>query len=97
MKQDKLDIARFIDHTYLKTPGERAAVRRLCREATKYGFASVCVHPCHIALAKKLLAKTPVKVCTVIDFPLGASTWLSKSLQAAAAIYEGADELDYVV
>ncbi|MBO4448418.1 MAG: deoxyribose-phosphate aldolase [Kiritimatiellae bacterium] len=92
-----MNIAKYIDHTFLKSAGERDAVRRLCREAKKHGFASVCVNPAEVRLAKSLLGKSGVKVCTVIGFPLGQSTTLSKVCEATEAIANGADELDFVV
>ncbi len=92
-----MNIAKYIDHTFLKSAGERDAVRRLCREAKMHGFASVCVNPAEVRLAKSLLGKSGVKVCTVIGFPLGQSTTLSKVCEATEAIANGADELDFVV
>ncbi len=90
-------LASIIDHTFLKAAGEKDAVRKLCREAKKYGFASVCVNPCEVAFAAKLLKRSSVKVCTVIGFPLGANTTDVKTFEAVDAIGNGADELDFVV
>ena len=90
------NIAKYIDHTCLKATASEEDIAKLCREAKKYGFASVCVNPCKITLAKKLLAKTRVKVCTVIDFPLGASMFRAKALGGLSAVMEGATELDFV-
>lgn len=92
-----MNIAKYIDHTFLKSAGERDAVRCLCREAKKRGFASVCVNPAEVRLAKSLLGKSGVKVCTVIGFPLGQTTTLAKVCEATEAIANGADELDFVV
>ena len=92
-----MDISKYIDHTFLKPAGEKDAVRKLCREAKKAKFASVCVNPCEVALCAKLLKGSGVKVCTVIGFPLGATTTLVKCFEALAAIEAGADELDLVV
>ena len=91
------DIAQLVDHTFLKPAGDRDAVRRLCREAKRYGFASVCVNPSEVELAAKLLKKSSVKVCTVVGFPLGQSTTVVKCFEAICAIQEGARELDFVV
>ncbi len=91
------EIAKYIDHTFLHPAGDLDAVRKLCREAKKYGFASVCVNPCEVERAAKLLKKSNVKVCSVVDFPFGASDWTSKCMQAAGAVQDGADELDVVV
>ena len=92
-----MNIAKYIDHTFLKPAGEKGAVRKLCREAKKAKFASVCVNPAEVALAAKLLKGSGVKVCTVIGFPLGANTTLVKCFEALAAIEAGADELDLVI
>ena len=91
------NLARIVDHTFLKPAGDRDAVRKLCREAKKFGFASVCVNPAEVALAAKLLRKSDVKVCTVVGFPLGQNTTGVKRFEAACAIVDGADELDFVV
>ena len=91
------EFARFFDHTFLKAAGEPDAVRRLCREARKYGFASVCVNPCEVLHAAKLLEGSGVKVCTVIGFPLGQSTEMMKFIEATSAVGHGAEELHFVV
>lgn len=90
-------IAKLIDHTFLGAAGERGAVGKLCREAKRYGFASVCVNPSEVPLAARLLAKSRVKVCTVIGFPLGATSVVAKYYEAVDALANGADELDFVV
>ena len=92
-----MDIAKFIDHTFLKPAGEKDAVRKLSREAKAAKFASVCVNPCEVALAAKLLKGSTVKVCTVIGFPLGANTTEVKLFEALEALRAGATELDFVV
>ena len=91
------NLAKVIDHTFLKPAGDKDAVRKLCREAKKFGFASVCVNPSEVELAVKLLRKSTVKVCTVVGFPLGQNTTEVKGFEAACAIVDGADELDFVV
>lgn len=91
------NLASYIDHTFLKPDGEKDAIQELCHEAKKFGFASVCVNPGEVATAKKLLKGSRVKVCTVIDFPLGQSTTSSKVAQAEVAIENGAAELDFVI
>ena len=93
----KNDLAKLIDHTFLKSAGDRDAVRKLCAEARKAGFASVCVNPAEVALAARLLRGSGVKVCTVVGFPLGASTNRVKCFEAMDALQTGADELDLVV
>ena len=92
-----MNISKYIDHTFLKPAGEKDAVRKLCREAKKAGFASVCVNPCEVALAAKLLKGSTVRVCTVIGFPLGANTTEVKLFEALEALRAGATELDFVV
>src|SRR5713226_3342725 len=68
------DLARLIDHTLLKPEATKSEIEKLCAEAKKYNFASVCINPCFVSLCAKLLHDTPVTVCTVIGFPLGATT-----------------------
>ena len=92
-----MNVSKYIDHTFLKPTGDKDAVRKLCREAKKAKFASVCVNPCEVALAAKLLKGTGVKVCTVIGFPLGANTTEVKLFEALEALRAGATELDFVV
>ncbi len=92
-----MSIAKMIDHTVLKAQATEADVRKLCAEAAEYGFASVCVNPCWVSLCAELLQDTQVKVCTVIGFPLGANTSAVKAFEAAAAIMQGATEVDMVL
>lgn len=91
------NLAGFIDHTYLKPAGARNEIEKLCREARKYAFASVCVNPAEVAFCARQLRTCDVKVCTVIDFPLGASTLRARCFEALDAIQAGADELDLVI
>lgn len=91
------DIARFIDHTLLKPEATRDDILRLCREASLYGFASVCVNPCWVPLATAELAGSAVKVCTVVGFPLGASSTAGKAAETAEAVRSGAREIDMVI
>ncbi|MEW6556159.1 MAG: deoxyribose-phosphate aldolase [Elusimicrobiota bacterium] len=90
-------LAPFIDHTLLKANATQEEIGKLCEEARKYGFASVCVNPAYVQLASKLLAGSAVKVCTVIGFPLGATTPTVKAIEARDAIASGADEIDMVI
>jgi deoxyribose-phosphate aldolase len=90
-------LAKLIDHTLLKPNVLDQQVIRLCEEAKEYEFASVCINPCFVSLASKLLTDSPVKVCTVIGFPLGANTVETKIAEARQAVQNGADELDYVL
>ena len=93
----KQDLAKYIDHTLLRPDATEAQIEKLCAEAVEYGFASVCVNPCRIALAAKLLAGTDVAPCCVIGFPLGACTTAAKAFEAADAAKNGAKEIDMVI
>ncbi len=90
-------LARMIDHTLLKPEATRRQVEQLCAEAKQFGFASVCVNPCYVKLCAGLLRDTRVKVCTVIGFPLGATSTEAKAFDAEQAIRDGARELDMVI
>jgi len=94
---DAQTIASMIDHTILKADATREQVIEYCRQARKYGFASVCVNPCHVALVKKELQGSGVRVCTVIGFPLGADSRETKAFAAKTAVRDGADEIDMVI
>ena len=89
--------SQYIDHTLLAPEATAAQIAQLCDEARTHGFFSVCVNPCRVAQAKAALAASPVKVCTVIGFPLGATTTASKAAEAREALQNGADELDMVM
>ncbi len=91
------EIAAMIDHTQLGACATQNDIEKLCGEAKKYGFASVCVNPFFVPLASELLRGTDVKVCTVIGFPLGAVSVDDKAGQASIAVDEGADEIDMVI
>jgi len=91
------NLARKIDHTILKPDATENEIRELCGEAKKYEFASVCVNPGYVSLCSELLKGTPVKVCTVIGFPLGATTTQTKEFEAEQAINNGAEEIDMVI
>lgn len=92
-----MNLAKTIDHTLLKSAATWPDIEKLCQEARKYGFCSVCVNPFWVADAKKLLQGSDVKVCTVIGFPLGANTSAVKAYETADAIKNGADEIDMVI
>jgi deoxyribose-phosphate aldolase len=91
------DIAARIDHTLLKAEATSDEVRELCREAREHQFASVCVNPGFVALAADLLRGSAVKVCTVVGFPLGATTTFTKVAETKEAVSNGADEIDMVI
>ena len=90
-------IAALIDHTILKPEATRADVMKVCREARQYNFASVCVNPYWVPLVRNELVGSPVKVCTVVGFPLGATSTEAKVAEAAAALRAGAQEIDMVI
>jgi deoxyribose-phosphate aldolase len=90
-------VARLIDHTILKPEATRDEVLQVCREALKYEFASVCVNPFWTKIAAAELAGSPVKVCTVAGFPLGATTTPVKVAETLAALRDGAEEIDMVI
>lgn len=92
-----IGLARMIDHTLLKPEATSNDIIKLCEEAKQYNFASVCVNPCYVSLCYSLLKNTPVKVCTVIGFPLGANTTETKRFEAEQAILNGAEEIDMVI
>lgn len=87
----------MIDHTLLKPEATKEQVEKLCAEAKEYTFASVCVNPTWVKTSAELLTGTPVKVCTVIGFPLGASTPETKAFETTDAINNGAGEIDMVL
>lgn len=91
------DLATYIDHTLLKPDASAEDVHRLCDDARTYEFASVCVNPTFVKLAADLLRNTPVVVCSVVGFPLGAHTPQIKALEARQAIRDGAREIDMVI
>ncbi|MBI2793622.1 MAG: deoxyribose-phosphate aldolase [Ignavibacteria bacterium] len=91
-----MNIAALIDHTLLNPDCTRAQVAGLCAEAARFGFASVCVLPCYVRFSAENLAVTDVPVCTVVGFPLGASTTEIKVAEARQALANGAREIDMV-
>lgn len=91
------DVAARIDHTALKPATTEAEIRHLCSEALKYSFASVCVNPTWVALAAEILTDSPVRTCTVIGFPLGATLSAVKAYETTASIAAGAEEVDMVI
>ena len=94
---NNLELAKMIDHTILKANATQSDIEKLCEEAKKYNFASVCVNPYWVSLASALLKNSTVKVCTVIGFPLGATSSESKAYETEIAILQGADEVDMVI
>lgn len=88
---------KYIDHTLLKNSATKEDIKKLCLEAIEYDFMSVCVNPANIELAYSLLKDSSVKVCTVVGFPLGASTIETKKFETMDAISKGATEIDMVI
>lgn len=92
-----MSIAAYIDHTLLKQDAAAPQIDRLCAEAAQYHFASVCVNPWYVPRCVKNLQGTGVKVCTVVGFPLGATTTESKVFETLQAVRSGAEEIDMVM
>ena len=88
---------KYFDHTLLAENATKSEVEQLCKEAREYDFMSVCVNPYFVPLAKKELAGSDVKVCTVIGFPLGQMSTKAKVFEANDAVKMGADEVDMVI
>lgn len=97
MLYEAKSLSRAIDHTLLKPESTPADIVELCRQAVRWDFAAVCINPCYVATAARELAGSPVKVCSVAGFPLGASTATVKAAEAAAALKAGAAEIDVVI
>ncbi|MEB3269694.1 MAG: deoxyribose-phosphate aldolase [Leptolyngbya sp.] len=93
----QVEIAPLIDHALLHPAATEEQVMHWCSEADRYGFAAVCINPCHVRLAREQLQGRPVQVCTVIGFPTGASTSATKLYEAQEAAENGATELDVVI
>lgn len=91
------DLAKLIDHTLLKPEATRDEVVKLCEEAKKHRFASVCVNTTWVPLCKAMLAQSSVMVCAVVGFPLGAMTPSAKAYEAREAVRQGAREIDMVI
>jgi len=92
-----LDVARYIDHTLLAADATADDIDLLCSEAEQYGFASVCINPTWVKRAAENLRGTKVPVCSVIGFPLGATTTEIKATEARKALRDGAREIDMVI
>ncbi|HEY3128186.1 MAG TPA: deoxyribose-phosphate aldolase [Acidobacteriota bacterium] len=91
------ELAPYIDHTLLKPEATEKQIVKLCEEALQFGFASVCVNPTWVSRAYQILKGSRVAVCSVVGFPLGATTPDVKSFEARRAIFDGAREIDMVV
>lgn len=89
--------SKYIDHTILKQDASLESIDKLCHEALKYDFASVCVNPCFVERCYNILKDSDVKVCTVIGFPLGANKTFIKLKEAQDSVFDGASEVDMVI
>lgn len=92
-----MNLERYFDHTFLKPQGSKEDIEKLCEEAMKHHFFSVCVQPCFVSYAKELLRDSDVKVATVVGFPQGQNTAATKVFETKNALEEGADEIDMVL
>jgi deoxyribose-phosphate aldolase len=90
-------VSAMIDHTLLKPDATRTEIEKLCREAAEFHFATVCVNPVWVAAASALLRGSGVGVCSVVGFPLGATTSDVKNYETRRAIFDGATEIDMVI
>jgi deoxyribose-phosphate aldolase len=94
---NRKEVARLIDHTLLRPQATPAQVEQLCDQARRYGFVSVCINPVYVGLAADKLEGSDVAVCTVVGFPLGATTTSIKVREAQQAMTDGATEIDMVI
>ena len=92
-----MQIEKYIDYTNLKQDALPKDIENLCNEAKTHDFAAVCINPCYVKFAKKILANSNCKVCTVVGFPLGQNTTATKVFEAQKAVEDGADEIDMVI
>jgi deoxyribose-phosphate aldolase len=92
-----MELNRYIDHTLLSASAKEAEILKLCDEALKYNFYSVCVNSSYVALAKQALGQSNVKICCVVGFPLGAMSTEAKIFEAKNALENGATEIDMVM
>ena len=97
MDQYDRHLAGMIDHTLLRPEATPEEVKQLCKEALQYHFAAVCINPCHVIQCSIALRNSGVAVCTVVGFPLGATTTQAKSFEAEEAARDGAREIDMVI
>jgi deoxyribose-phosphate aldolase len=94
---ERSTVNHMIDHTLLKPDATREAITQLCDDARAFGFATVCVNPTHVQLCADLLKNSNVAVCTVVGFPLGATSTESKTFETQKAMRDGAREVDMVI
>jgi len=94
---DKIELAKYIDHTVLKPFATKDDILQLCNEAIEHSFAAVCVNPSMVECAALILKGSPVKICTVVGFPLGANTTQTKIYETGLCLEYGANEIDMVI
>ena len=92
-----MNYRKLIDHTLLKADASKEAIIKLCKEAKEFGFFSVCVNPGFVSTCAEELKGSDVKVCTVVGFPLGATSTQSKAFETKQAVLDGANEIDMVI
>ncbi|MDR3157073.1 MAG: deoxyribose-phosphate aldolase [Lactobacillales bacterium] len=92
-----MELAKIINHTFLRSDASKSEIQKISEEARKYGFYSVCIPPMWVSYAAELLKNNSVKVGTLIDFPLGASNSEVKVYEAKEAVQNSADEVDMVI
>ena len=97
IEMETKNIAKMIDHTLLKQDASATQITKLCEDAKKYNFCSVCVNSSYVPLAAQVLKGSDVKVCTVVGFPLGAASTKAKVAETTEAIEQGANEIDMVI
>ena len=91
------NLAGYIDHTLLKADASLEDIKRLCQEAIKYHFSTVCVNSSYVKNVSEFLSNSDINVCSVVGFPLGAMSSKAKVFEAKCAIEDGADEIDMVI
>jgi deoxyribose-phosphate aldolase len=91
------NLSKYIDHTLLAQNATISMIEKLCAQADKHDFCSVCVNSCYVKNAKQFLKNNSVKVCSVVGFPLGAMSTKAKAYEAQCAIEDGAKEIDMVI
>ena len=92
-----MELNNYIEHTNLNNTATFEDIEKLCKEAIKYHFKTVCVHPFYVGVVKEYLKNTNINVCTVVGFPLGMNTMQVKQYEAIDATSKGADEIDMVI
>lgn len=97
MDLNRSQLARYIDHTLLKADAAEEDIRLICEQAAAHSFAAVCINPSFVRTAADILHGTDVAVCTVVGFPLGATTTNVKAAEASQAVSNGAAEIDMVI